>query len=151
MYRYIALSASTTALLALMHSLFAQFPKPSEYYPSLTDIIGSVPYSGSYRVSINEGGGMNNSFPEGSECLSGQSKKPHVSLRRVEYNILMTDEQRLARNDSIREQGRLRKCQVCRVRRVKTDVSHLNGPQRLHRQPEAFVCRGSSLGTGSKH
>ena len=52
------------------------------------------------------------------------------------YNILMTDEERLAKNTHIREQGKLtrekRKSQVCKVFRVKIDVSHLNSQQLLH-------------------
>ncbi len=47
----------------------------------------------------------------------------------------MTDEERLAKNDRIREQGRLtrekRKSQICRVYRVKIDISHLNEAQKL--------------------
>ena len=48
----------------------------------------------------------------------------------------MTEEERLAKNNSIREQGRLtrekRKSQICRVYRVKIDISHLNEAQRTH-------------------
>ena len=48
----------------------------------------------------------------------------------------MTEEERLAKNNRIREQGRLtrekRKTQVCKVYRVKIDVSHLNSQQLLH-------------------
>ena len=48
----------------------------------------------------------------------------------------MTDEQRLAKNKRIREQGKLtrekRKLQICKVYRVKIDVSHLNSQQLLH-------------------
>ena len=48
----------------------------------------------------------------------------------------MTEEERLAKNNRIREQGRLtrekRKTQACKVYRVKIDVSHLNSQQLLH-------------------
>ena len=48
----------------------------------------------------------------------------------------MTEEERLAKNDKIREHGRLtrekRKSQVCRVYRVKIDISHLNEAQKTH-------------------
>lgn len=48
----------------------------------------------------------------------------------------MTEEERLAKNTRIREQGKLtrekRKGQVCRVYRVKIDISHLNDAQRVH-------------------
>ena len=48
----------------------------------------------------------------------------------------MTEEQRLAKNNRIREQSRLtrekRKSQFCRVFRVKIDISHLNEAQRVH-------------------
>ena len=48
----------------------------------------------------------------------------------------MTEDERLAKNDRIREQGRLtrqkRKGQLCRVYRVKIDVSHLSRQQLLH-------------------
>ena len=48
----------------------------------------------------------------------------------------MTEEERLAKNNSIREQGRLtrekRKSQICRVYRVKIDISHLNEAQRTN-------------------
>ena len=48
----------------------------------------------------------------------------------------MTEEERLAKNNRIREQGKLtrekRKSQVCRVYRVKIDISHLNGAQQTH-------------------
>ena len=48
----------------------------------------------------------------------------------------MIDEERLAKNDRIREQGRRtrqkRKSQICRVFRVKIDISHLNEAQRVH-------------------
>ena len=48
----------------------------------------------------------------------------------------MTEEERLAKNNRIREQGKLtrqkRKSQVCRVYRVKIDVSHLSRQQLLH-------------------
>ena len=48
----------------------------------------------------------------------------------------MTDYERLAKNYRIREHGKLtrekRKCQICRVFRVKIDISHLNEAQRLH-------------------
>ncbi|MBR1438009.1 MAG: hypothetical protein IJ587_05670, partial [Synergistaceae bacterium] len=47
----------------------------------------------------------------------------------------MTEEQRLAKNNRIREQGRQtrekRKNQICRVYRVKIDFSHLNNMQRV--------------------
>ncbi len=48
----------------------------------------------------------------------------------------MTEEERLAKNNRIREQGRQtrekRKSQICRVYRVKIDISHLNEAQRVH-------------------
>ena len=48
----------------------------------------------------------------------------------------MIEEERLAKNNRIREQGKLtkekRKRQVCRVYRVKIDISHLNEAQRTH-------------------
>ena len=48
----------------------------------------------------------------------------------------MTEEERLAKNTRIREQGKLtrekRKGQLCRVYRVKIDISHLNEEQRIH-------------------
>ena len=48
----------------------------------------------------------------------------------------MTVEERLIKNNRIREQGRLtrekRKSQVCRVYRVKIDLSHLNEAQKIH-------------------
>ncbi|MBQ9574500.1 MAG: hypothetical protein IJR27_04385, partial [Synergistaceae bacterium] len=48
----------------------------------------------------------------------------------------MTEEERLAKNNRIREQGRKtrekRKSQICRVYRVKIDFSHLNEEQRVH-------------------
>ncbi|MBQ7154521.1 MAG: transposase [Synergistaceae bacterium] len=48
----------------------------------------------------------------------------------------MTENERLAKNNRIREQGRLtrqkRKGQICRVYRVKIDVSHLSRQQLLH-------------------
>ena len=48
----------------------------------------------------------------------------------------MTEEERLAKNNRIREQGKLtrekRKSQVCRVYRVKIDFSHLSQAQRTH-------------------
>ena len=48
----------------------------------------------------------------------------------------MTEEERLAKNNRIREQGKLtrekRKSQVCRVYRVKIDISHLNEAQQTH-------------------
>ena len=48
----------------------------------------------------------------------------------------MTEEERLAKNNRIREQGKQtrekRKGQVCRVYRVKIDISHLNEAQRVH-------------------
>ena len=48
----------------------------------------------------------------------------------------MTEEERLAKNNRIREQGKLtrekRKSQICRVYRVKIDFSHLNEAQRVH-------------------
>ena len=48
----------------------------------------------------------------------------------------MTEEERLAKNNRIREQGRQtrekRKSQVCRVYRVKIDLSHLNEAQKTH-------------------
>ena len=48
----------------------------------------------------------------------------------------MTEEERLAKNNRIREQGRQtrekRKSQICRVYRVKIDISHLNESQRVH-------------------
>ena len=52
------------------------------------------------------------------------------------YNNIMTEEERLAKNNRIREQGKQtrekRKGQVCRVYRVKIDISHLNEVQRVH-------------------
>ena len=48
----------------------------------------------------------------------------------------MTEEERLAKNNRIREQGKQtrekRKSQICRVYRVKIDISHLNEAQRVH-------------------
>ena len=48
----------------------------------------------------------------------------------------MTEEERLAKNNRIREQGKLtrekRKSQVCRVYRVKINISHLNEAQQTH-------------------
>ena len=48
----------------------------------------------------------------------------------------MTNDERLAKNNRIREQGRLtrekRKRQICRVYCVKIDISHLNEAQKLH-------------------
>ena len=48
----------------------------------------------------------------------------------------MTDEERLAKNNRIREQFRQtrekRKSQICRVYRVKIDISHLNEAQKIH-------------------
>ncbi|MBR4196709.1 MAG: transposase [Synergistaceae bacterium] len=48
----------------------------------------------------------------------------------------MTEEERLAKNNRIREQGKLtrekRKSQICRVYRVKIDISPLNEVQRVH-------------------
>ncbi len=48
----------------------------------------------------------------------------------------MTNNERLAKNIRIREQGKLtrekRKRQVCRVYRVKIDISHLNEDQKIH-------------------
>ncbi|MBQ6001808.1 MAG: hypothetical protein IJL18_03030 [Synergistaceae bacterium] len=48
----------------------------------------------------------------------------------------MTEEQRLEKNNRIREKGKeareKRKSQVYRVYRVKIDFSHLNGAQREH-------------------
>ncbi len=48
----------------------------------------------------------------------------------------MTEYERLAKNNRIREQGRLtrekRKHQICRVYRVKIDISHLTQAQRVH-------------------
>ena len=48
----------------------------------------------------------------------------------------MIEEERLAKNNRIRKQGKLtkekRKRQVCRVCRVKIDISHLNEAQRTH-------------------
>ena len=48
----------------------------------------------------------------------------------------MTEEERLAKNNRIREQGKLtrekRKSQVCWVYRVKIDISHLNEAQQTH-------------------
>ena len=47
----------------------------------------------------------------------------------------MTEEERLAKNNRIREQGRQtrekRKSQICRVYRMKIDISHLNEAQRV--------------------
>ena len=51
------------------------------------------------------------------------------------YNNFMTDEERLAKNDRIREQGiqtrQKRKSQICRVYLVKIDISHLNEAQKI--------------------
>ena len=48
----------------------------------------------------------------------------------------MTEEERLTKNNRIREQGKQtrekRKSQICRVYRVKIDISHLNEAQRVH-------------------
>ena len=48
----------------------------------------------------------------------------------------MTEEERQAKNNRIREQGQLtrekRKGQICRVYRVKIDISHLNEAQKTH-------------------
>ena len=48
----------------------------------------------------------------------------------------MTKEERLAKNNRIKEQSKQtkqkRKSQVCRVYRVKIDISHLNEAQRVH-------------------
>ncbi len=48
----------------------------------------------------------------------------------------MTEDERLAKNIRIREQGKLtrkkRKRQICRVYRVKIDISHLNKAQKTH-------------------
>ena len=48
----------------------------------------------------------------------------------------MTEEERLAKNNRIREQGILtrqkRKSQICRVYRVKIDVSHLSAEHKEH-------------------
>ena len=48
----------------------------------------------------------------------------------------MTKEERLAKNNRIRKQVKLtrekRKSQICRVYRVKIDISHLNEAQRVH-------------------
>ncbi len=48
----------------------------------------------------------------------------------------MTEEERLAKNNRIREQGRLtrekRKAQICRVYRVKIDISHFSNAQKTH-------------------
>ena len=48
----------------------------------------------------------------------------------------MTDEERLAKNNRIREKGKetrqKRKSQICRVYRVKIDISHLNEAQKTH-------------------
>ena len=48
----------------------------------------------------------------------------------------MTEDERLAKNNRIREKGKQtklkRKSQICRVYRVKIDISHLNESQRLH-------------------
>ena len=48
----------------------------------------------------------------------------------------MTEEERLAKNNRIREQGKhtreKRKSQICRVYRVKIDISHLNEAQKIH-------------------
>ena len=48
----------------------------------------------------------------------------------------MIEDERLAKNIRIREHGKLtrekRKCQFCRVYRVKIDISHLNQAQKTH-------------------
>ena len=48
----------------------------------------------------------------------------------------MTDDERLAKNSRIREHAKLtklkRKSQLCRVFRVKIDLSHLNSQQKTH-------------------
>ena len=48
----------------------------------------------------------------------------------------MTEEQRLEKNNRIREKGKQtrekRKSQICRVYRVKIDISHLNEAQKEH-------------------
>ena len=48
----------------------------------------------------------------------------------------MTEDERLAKNNRIREKGKQTKLkcksQICRVYRVKIDISHLNEAQRLH-------------------
>ena len=48
----------------------------------------------------------------------------------------MTEDERLAKNKRIKEQSKQtkqkRKSQVCRVYRVKIDISHLNEAQRVH-------------------
>ena len=48
----------------------------------------------------------------------------------------MTEEERLAKNQRIREQSQMtkqkRKRQICRVYRVKIDISHLNEAQKTH-------------------
>ena len=57
-------------------------------------------------------------------------------MRHLRYNTNMTEKERLAKNNRIREQGRQtrekRKSQICRVYRVKIDFSHLNDEQRVH-------------------
>ena len=54
----------------------------------------------------------------------------------LRYNICMTEEERLAKNAQIRDKGRQtrekRRSQVCRVYRVKIDISHLSEAQKLH-------------------
>ncbi len=53
----------------------------------------------------------------------------------IQYNFFMIDEQRLAKNNLIREHGMLtrqkRKNQICRVYCVKIDISHLNEAQKV--------------------
>ena len=53
----------------------------------------------------------------------------------MRYNNIMTEEERIAKNNKIREKGvetrKKRKSQVCRVYRVKIDFSHLNEQEKL--------------------
>ena len=57
-------------------------------------------------------------------------------MRYLGYNIFITEEERLAKNQRIREQSQMtkqkRKRQICRVYRVKIDISHLNEAQKIH-------------------
>ena len=61
----------------------------------------------------------------------------HLWLYSIIHLVLnMTEEQRLEKNNRIREKGKetreKRKSQVCRVYRVKIDFSHLNEAQKEH-------------------
>ena len=64
------------------------------------------------------------------------SRKLKDKLVVLGYNNFMTEEERLAKNQRIREQSIMtkqkRKRQICRVYRVKIDFSHLSQAQRTH-------------------